>query len=236
MTRALATVALGGAFAIGGPAWSQQGQQQQGQQPQPGGAQGQPQPGQAEPRSAPGTPAEGRGQTGQGVPTAVAAEVIMTTGTVQSVDKGNRTVVLKDASGDQVKVQVPPEMTRFDQLKKGDKIDATFYDSVAVALLPPGAARPGAEARVKVEPSQAGGFVGREVTTVGAQIINVDTKNNIVHLKLPDGTMQRVNVTDPTLQGQLKNLKPGQVATVTFTEAVAATIRPSGGETGQRGR
>jgi hypothetical protein len=222
-TGTLATLALASVCAIGGTAWAQeaQGQQKQGR---PSGSQ----------RQMPGDTTTGAGSEQMAnrnkVPVSGAAEIVMTTGTIQSIDKDKRTVVLKDESGDQIKVQVPPDMPGFDQLKKGERVDLTYYDSIAVAFLPPGSAQPAAEARVHVEPAQAGGLVGREVT-IAAQIVNVDTKNKAVELKLPNGQIQKVSVADADLQKQLRDLKPGQLATVTYTEAVAASLQQA-----QRGR
>jgi ribosomal protein L2 len=158
-------------------------------------------------------------------PVAAVAEIVSTTGTVQSIDKDKRTIVLKDAAGDQIKMQVPPDMPNFDQLKKGQKADVTYYDSIAVAFLPSGAAQPAAEVRVRVEPAQQGGVVGREIT-VAAEVVNVDSKNKQVELKLPSGQTQKINVADTDLQKHLGDLKPGQLATITYTEAVAASLDP----------
>jgi hypothetical protein len=206
--RTLAAVALASAFGVSGFAWAQQGDTQQGAQTDPSGG--------AEPAAA-----KDKTQV------ASAAQVVSTTGTIQSVDRDKRTVVLKKASGDEVKVQVPPDMAAFDQIKKGQKVDLTYYDSIGVSVLPPGATAPSTETRTAVEPAQQGGVVGRE-TTVAAKVAKVDTKNNSVELKLANGQMQKVNISDPELQKKLADLKTGQTVTVTYTEAVAATLVPSG--------
>lgn len=154
------------------------------------------------------------------------SEMMMTTGTVQSIDKDKRLLVLEDEAGDRIQIQVPPDAPGFTSLRKGQRVDVSYHDSVAVALLPPGTSQPVIERRVRVEPAQSGGIVGREVT-VAAQVVNVDLKAKAMDLKLPNGHTHKVTVTDPDLQQQLKELKPGQLARVTFTEAVAATIAPA---------
>jgi hypothetical protein len=157
----------------------------------------------------------------------IETEIVMTHGTVQSIDRERRLLVLKDESGDQIKVEVPPELPAFDKVRKGQRIDLTYYESIGVAVQKPGAAPPSEEARVRVLPAQQGGFVGQEVV-VAAQVVNLDAKNRTVLLRLPSGQTQRISVADPGLQRQLRDIKPGQLVTMTYTEAVAASIAPTG--------
>jgi hypothetical protein len=187
--------------------------------------------------------ATGRAEQGQGEKSGPAgagavsgeADLVATTGTIQSIDRDNHLLVFKDQSGDQIKVQVPPGLPGFDQVKKGQRVDLTYYDSIAVSFLPPGAAQPADEAPVQVEPSQQGGMVGRELT-VAAEVVNVDSRNKTVKLKMPNGRIQKISVIDADLQKHLGDLKPGQLATVTYTEAVAASILPALQAGNQRAR
>ena len=175
--------------------------------------------------------ATGRKQAAQNqnpvVPVAATAEIIATTGTVQSVDKEKRTLVLKDEAGDEIRIQVAEDVAGFDRLKKGDRIDVTYSESVAVALLPPGSAQPTGEERRRIEGQRAGGGVfGREVV-VTAEIIGVDNRNKAIEVKLPNGQTHTVSVRDPELQRQLKDLKPGHMLVVDYTEAMATSIAPA---------
>jgi hypothetical protein len=213
-TRTLTALTLGSTLAVGGAAWAAQNQ-----------AQGQGQTEEQKQGGASGGQATGAGKERQ---LGTTSQSVMTTGIIQSIDKEKRTVVLKDPVGEQVKVQVPQDLTMFDQLKKGQKVDLDYTESLAVSVLPAGGGTPGTQVRAHVEPTQAGGLVGREVT-VTAQIVSVDARNKVVGLKLPSGQIQRITVQDPDIQKQLPNLKPGELATFTYTEAVAAKIQPSSG-------
>ena len=51
-------------------------------------------------------------------------------GTVQSVDHVGRTVTIRGAQGNIVTLDVPMSVTRFDQVKVGDTISATYSDRV----------------------------------------------------------------------------------------------------------
>src|SRR3954471_23959203 len=67
-----------------------------------------------------------------GTPMHSTSEVVHSTATVTSIDKKARTVLLKKDDGDTVSVQVPTEMTGFDRLKVGDKVDVDYHEAIAV--------------------------------------------------------------------------------------------------------
>lgn len=154
-----------------------------------------------------------------------ASELQHASATVASIDKSARTVVLKGEDGEKFSVQVPPEMKNFDKLKVGDKVDLDYYQSLAVAILPPGA-KPSMSERSMHQRQTAGGVAGREVT-LSAEVVSVDTADNKVTFKGPRGQTKTISVQDPDMQKRLPNLKPGQVVQFTYTEALAANIRPA---------
>ena len=59
-------------------------------------------------------------------------------GTVQAIDQTARTVVIKGDKGNVVTLDVPPTVTRFDQVKVGDIVTMTYYDRVSLRLKPAG--------------------------------------------------------------------------------------------------
>jgi cold shock CspA family protein len=71
-----------------------------------------------------------------------------------------------------------------------------------------------------------GGVRGREVMMT-AEVVSVDASANKVTFKGPKGNMRTIHVTNPTLQDKLPSLKPGQVVQFDYTQATAASIRPS---------
>ena len=62
---------------------------------------------------------------------------------------------------------------------------------------------------------------------ISAEVTSVDAANNKVSFKGPKGQVRTVTVQDPAMQKKLPGLKPGQVVQFTYTEAVAASIRPA---------
>src|SRR6516162_639824 len=62
------------------------------------------------------------------------------TATIQAIDSTARTVVLRDESGEEDTYSVGPQMTRFDELKVGEKVKTTYYESVVLQIRKPGQA------------------------------------------------------------------------------------------------
>ena len=73
---------------------------------------------------------------GQELPT----QTITIAGTIETIDKGKRAMNIKTADGKFVAVNVPESVKRFDELKVGDKIKATYNNNVIVRLKPAGEA------------------------------------------------------------------------------------------------
>ena len=60
------------------------------------------------------------------------------TATIQAIDSSARTVVLRDESGDEDTYSIGPQMTRFDELKVGERVKTTYYESVVLQIRKPG--------------------------------------------------------------------------------------------------
>ena len=147
---------------------------------------------------------------------------------VSGIDRAKRTVTLTDADGERSTMNVPTDVKAFDTLKVGDHVDIDYYESVAVALAPPGT-KPSMTERTSGSRMGEGGGPARAAreTTIAAEVISVDVANNKVTFKGPKGNHRTVSVDDPALQKKLPNLKPGQVVQFTYSEQVAASIRPA---------
>jgi hypothetical protein len=61
-------------------------------------------------------------------------------GTVETIDHAKHIMNIKTADGTFQTVDVPPSVTRFDELKVGDKVSVTYDNDVSVRLKPPGEA------------------------------------------------------------------------------------------------
>jgi Cu/Ag efflux protein CusF len=169
----------------------------------------------------------GQGAQGMGTPVGSTSQLQHTTGTITSIDKSSRMVGLKTDEGENVSVEVPSDVKAFDKLKKGDKVDLDYYQSLAVSMLPPGTKPSASEKTMRSRnAAAASGMQGREVN-VSAEVVSVDPAANKVTFKGPRGQLKTITVEDPQMQAKLPNLKPGQVVQFTYTEALAAAIRPA---------
>ena len=162
-----------------------------------------------------------------GTPTAGGSATEHASGTVTAIDKSSRILTVKTDSGESRSFQVSNDVKAFDKIKKGDKIEADFTASVAVAMLPAGTKLSSSDRAAAMKSGQGSGAVGKEFT-ISAEIISVDAANNTVTLKGPKGRVETVSVKDPDNQAKLPDLKPGQVMQFTYTEAVAVSVTPAG--------
>jgi hypothetical protein len=67
-------------------------------------------------------------------------QTVTVSGTVETIDKTRRAVNIRTADGKFVALEVPAGAKRFDELKVGDKVKATYNNNVMVRLKPPGEA------------------------------------------------------------------------------------------------
>ncbi len=174
------------------------------------------------------SPAFAQGGSDQaGLPSAAKSATVHTSGTVTAIDKSSRTVTVKTDAGETRSFQVPSGVEGFDKLKKGDKIDADYTESIAVAMQPPGTKLSSSEKAAAAKTGNGMGGAGKQVT-VSAKVIDVDTTNNTVTVKGPKGNVETIDVKDPDNQAKLSNIKPGQVMQFTYTEAMAVSVTPAG--------
>ena len=161
-------------------------------------------------------------RTGPGSAERIKQETVVVTG----IDRSARTVTLQNADGEKKTVNVPPDVKAYDTLTVGARIDISYQESIAVSLMPTGS-KPSMSERVvdgKAEGAVAGGAKEMQIS---AEVVSVDAAANKVTFKGPKGQIKTVTVADPQMQKKLPGLKPGQVVQFTYTEAVAASIRPA---------
>ena len=65
---------------------------------------------------------------------------VSATATIQAIDATKKTITLKDETGVEDTYSVGPEVKRFDELKVGDTVKMTYYESVVLVVRKPGEA------------------------------------------------------------------------------------------------
>jgi Cu/Ag efflux protein CusF len=156
-------------------------------------------------------------------------EAVMVTvrGWIDAIDKTNRTVTLKGPRGGTVTLDVK-DPTKLDTVAVGDPVVAAFIEALALQVKTVPGATPGVsvtEARIASQPGETpSGAVGREVV-VTATIAAVDRKAQTVTIQGPRGNTETIKVKDAT---NLKGVEAGDVAELTYTQALAVTLDRAG--------
>lgn len=153
------------------------------------------------------------------------SQLIHTSASVMAIDNTDRSVLLKTSDGTENWVHVPESVAAFDRLKKGDKVNVDYFQSLAISLAPSGS-KPSMSATQAGTVDVGAGVQGREFR-MSAKVVSVDQDADTVTFKGPKGHMNTVSVKDSALQAKLATLKPGQVVQFDYTEAVAADIQPA---------
>jgi Cu/Ag efflux protein CusF len=155
-------------------------------------------------------------------------DVVRVTATVESIDQKTRMVTLRGADGETTTFRVDDAVQNLPQVKKGDQVDASFVQSVAVQVLKPGEASPGitaAEDVVRAAPGQKPAAAGARTTTMTATVVKVDRKKQTVTLRGPEGNRVTVAVRNPA---NIEKVRDGDLVEITYTEAVAIAVQKPG--------
>lgn len=169
--------------------------------------------------AAQGDPASPGGDTPPA--TVTSSKVVTASATIQKINKQDSTLTLKGPTGDTFDVKAGPNVD-FDKLKVGDKVTATFFEEIAVAINKHTTAPP---SKMETKSVQRGGVTAMQATLT-AKIVAVDEKNNSVTIRTANGDTHSLKVEDPQLQGMLKKVKAGDNVDITYTQAVATSVEP----------
>jgi Cu/Ag efflux protein CusF len=145
--------------------------------------------------------------------------------TIKAIDPATRSVTLRAESGDEDTFTVSPDVTRFSQLKVGDTITATYYESVVFQVRKPNAAAAATGAvaaggRLKDAP---GGVVGvQEAATVTVKAVDMNVPS--ITVVTTDGrTLTRKIAEKKNLEG----VNPGDRIDITYTRGLVVLAEPA---------
>lgn len=154
----------------------------------------------------------------------VVGEKITRHGKVISIDASTRTVVVEGELGNQVSIVAPDDAPNFDQIKVGDPVVATYFESVALAIAPVADAQPGisgAAVAATAAPGETPGGAMAEQVQIRAVVRAVDPKKRTVTLDLPEAGEQVLKAGDDV---DLGKVEVGERVSVTLTRAFAISI------------
>ena len=155
-----------------------------------------------------------------------AQQAVTVTATVQDVDQRSRVVTLLTASGEEVVFRAGDEVRNLAQVKRGDQVQATYYESLVIRVLKPGTAKPGVTTASDADRAKVGerpGAAAAESTTVVATVVKVDKKNSTITLKGPKGNLKTLPVKNSI---HLDAVKAGDLVEATYTEAIGIAVAP----------
>jgi hypothetical protein len=154
---------------------------------------------------------------------------VTTVATVQKVDLAKRVVTLKGEKGNVFTIHCGEEVKNLPQVRVGDHVSTTYYESVAYEVHKPGAAEVGVKSGSGVasaKPGEKPAGVAADVIQVTATIVSIDKATPSVTLRRPDGEVVAVRVRDPK---KLEGVAVGDLVEITYTEAVAIVVTPAPG-------
>jgi uncharacterized OB-fold protein len=149
----------------------------------------------------------------------IPTQTITLSGTVATIDHAKRVVNIKKADGSFETVDVPAGVARFDELKVGDKVSATFNNNVSTRLKPPGEAPVDTGSKTTTTgQSGAGAVVQRTMT---ATITAIDKGASSITFDGPNGWKYSRHIVDPTV---FDKVKVGDQVDITWNTDVTISV------------
>jgi len=158
------------------------------------------------------------------------AELTTITGTVESVDPEKREVTLKGPQGSKITLEADKSVKRFNEVKPGDTVQVTYYQSVAAELREPTAEEKANPLTVEsgsaraAQTSEPAAGVARRVTAV-VTIESIDRSAQTITVKGPRGNTVTAKVEHPE---NLEKMQVGKNIVLTYTEALALSLEKVG--------
>jgi hypothetical protein len=152
---------------------------------------------------------------------AIGAEL---SGEVMVVNTETRLMTIKDADGKYHVLHVPPEVTRLDKIKIGDKVEISQISTALIELVPAAAAGPiASESSTEVDrtPGSKPGGTITDTLTVYGKIVGLDKKAGSVTIEGPDGK-ETYEVSDPAM---LDGVKVGDGVVARFRNVVIGEVK-----------
>lgn len=157
-------------------------------------------------------------------PKLLASDTVRVNATVEAVDRESRILALRDQSGELRTMVVNPAVKNFDQIHRGDHVNAEYLQEVAIYIEAPGMITKD-ETGSAVATTPAGGMPsGAVVDTVQRQAVveDIDYGNRLVTLRAPDGSLRTIEVS-PRI-GPLDKISKGDQIVVRHTQMVAVGV------------
>ena len=154
----------------------------------------------------------------------IGEQAVTATATVKALDMKSRRVTLEREDGSTFKFVAGPEVRNLPQVKVGDQVTVTYYESLAFEVKRAGAAEVGAavaEGALRAKAGEMPGAAAGRATTVTTTITAIDKAAGTVTLRDPDGELTTVKVRHPE---HLERVTVGDLVAITYTEALGIAV------------
>jgi Cu/Ag efflux protein CusF len=147
--------------------------------------------------------------------------IVKVSAAVEEIDHSSRDVTLRRADGSKLSFRVDDSVRNLEQVKKGDIVEATYYESLAVNLRKPGEATPGSSAVSASGRPESGGRADAGSVTIVATIRALDPAKGTATLEDEHGNLTTINVRNPD---HFDVARVGDLVEITYTEAIAISV------------
>jgi Cu/Ag efflux protein CusF len=162
----------------------------------------------------------------QAQPPVAKANVVMISATITAVDPATRMLTLRDDAGNEDAFIVSQDVQRFNELKVGQKVNLTYYESVVYQLVKAGEKGGGTSSDAAV----SRGAGAQPAATIATQekmtvtVKSIDPTVPSVTVATDDGRVATRKIEN---KKNLENLKPGDKIDITFTRALVTSVSPA---------
>jgi Cu/Ag efflux protein CusF len=134
-------------------------------------------------------------------------------------------VTLRDDQGNEDSFSVGPTVERFNELKVGQKVNFTYYESMVFSVVKAGEKGSGTSFEAALNRAKsalpAGTVATQEKMTVTVK--SIDTTVPSVTVTTEDGRVVTRKIED---RKNLENIKPGDRIDIAFTRALITSVAP----------
>jgi hypothetical protein len=159
----------------------------------------------------------------------VMEDTVEVSAAVARVDAAARTLTIRTDAGEEFALDVSPEVRNLPQVQVGDRVVVRYREAIGAAMRKEG--DPTAPvidlAANRAEAGAKPGASATATTTVPVQILSVDPNTNVVTFRDPDQLVRKLQVRRPEAQAWIRQLKPGDSVTVTYSESIALAVEPA---------
>jgi Cu/Ag efflux protein CusF len=158
--------------------------------------------------------------------TVTKAQSITATATIQAIDAKTRTITLRNDKGEEDSFVAGPELKRFDELKVGQKVTATYYESMVFTLRKPGDAPDAKSDEAAFARAKSGlpaGAAARE-QKMTVTVKSIDAAVPSITVTTPAGHVVTRKIED---KSKLAQVKVGDKIDIVYTQALLVGVEPA---------